>query len=617
MIALTAIIVSCNRDEFNDMPVRNPLEGMTIKATRMPSTLGSIIISEGEDGFTISEETKTTVVYGNTNYGAGETSHWLANDLISMFFYSGNTYKGNVIFRATSVNGSSAVFVYESGYLPEDGTYTVKSISPGSVSYNETLAYFAIPNPQTQVGRSANHIGPYDFMYDEDVMTVSGGVLLDSDINLFFTRLCSMLRFSLKSNNLNNVNIRKIRVKSQSYLNQFRTDAYFNPSAETTDYGFSQLSNELTLFCNNSGNLQIGEVFDAYMLLFPNIVNNTTDNFIVSIDFSTDNGATIKTQETIIPKSAAAFLQQPFQSGFRYLFKLLISGNNIETFTHGGLTYEVNTETHKFRLIDAQNASGVVTLPQTVTAYPGCTLTSIDNSAFLYNSSITKINIPATVTDIGSNAFFSCYSLNEVNFQGTPQLTSIGDNAFSSCALTSITIPQSVTDIGSNAFFFCYSLNEVNFQGTPQLTSIGDNAFSGCALTSITIPQSVTNIGESAFAYCTSLSTVTLKSTGSLSLGKELFANTNLQTLKLYCPPPTLHPDGVFTNVSLSGQATTIQVLNTTTNINSYNNALSSKSNGWNHSTSSLASLTSGGSISVNSLSGDTGNITITANLTN
>ena len=60
----------------------------------------------------------------------------------------------------------------------------------------------------------------------------------------------------------------------------------------------------------------------------------------------------------------------------------------------------------------------------------------------------------------------------------TYSVTSIGDNAFSSCDLTSIEIPNSVTSIGDYAFVYCLSL------------------------TSIQIPNSVTSIGNNALRYC-------------------------------------------------------------------------------------------------------------------
>lgn len=60
-------------------------------------------------------------------------------------------------------------------------------------------------------------------------------------------------------------------------------------------------------------------------------------------------------------------------------------------------------------------------------------------------------------------------------------VTSICDNAFATCGMTSISIPNSVT-------------------------SIGDSAFNGCTrITKISIPDSVTDIGDFAFGFCDSL----------------------------------------------------------------------------------------------------------------
>ena len=93
------------------------------------------------------------------------------------------------------------------------------------------------------------------------------------------------------------------------------------------------------------------------------------------------------------------------------------------------------------------------------------------------------------ITSIGENAFSSCPSLRTL--EGLPKLTNIGTSAFANCTgLTNITIPNSVTSIGSYAF-------------------------SGCGgLTSITIPDSVTSIGEGAFSGCSSLESITIPFVG-------------------------------------------------------------------------------------------------------
>ena len=110
----------------------------------------------------------------------------------------------------------------------------------------------------------------------------------------------------------------------------------------------------------------------------------------------------------------------------------------------------------------------------------GKKVTSIGEEAFWYTS-LTSIDIPASVTSIGDRAFFACTSL------------------------TSIDIPASVTSIGEGTFLMCRLLESIELP--PSVTSIGDSAFSSCySLTSIELPSSVTSIGFKAFDECDLLS---------------------------------------------------------------------------------------------------------------
>ena len=123
---------------------------------------------------------------------------------------------------------------------------------------------------------------------------------------------------------------------------------------------------------------------------------------------------------------------------------------------------------------------------------------------------IEEVEIPDTVTEIGSYAFHNFLELKKINIPNS--VTRIGKGAFYLCSsLVSIKIPNSVTSIGNDAFSDCSSLTSITIPDS--VTSIGYGAFSNCrSLTSITIPDSVTSIGNrtgcQAFSWCSSLTNI-------------------------------------------------------------------------------------------------------------
>ena len=129
----------------------------------------------------------------------------------------------------------------------------------------------------------------------------------------------------------------------------------------------------------------------------------------------------------------------------------------------------------------------------------------------------TNISIPNYIAIIGSSAFQSNTTLQNVNFEAGSSLTMFALNAFYKCsALTYVFIPNSVTSIERSAFSYCSSLTTVDFESTTnsQLTLISFSAFRYCtSLTSFIIPYHVTDINEYAFDGCTKLTSVTFMNT--------------------------------------------------------------------------------------------------------
>ena len=148
-------------------------------------------------------------------------------------------------------------------------------------------------------------------------------------------------------------------------------------------------------------------------------------------------------------------------------------------------------------------------------------LTSLGSLSFAKCVSLAAIEIPKSLKEVSSTdgPFKGCGKLATVTFEeGTTQVV---DRLFQACpGLTSIDIPASITSIGSNAFLGS-ALEEVTFHDG--LQSIGFKSFEGTKLTKLDVPDTVTAIDGYAFRYCTNLQTVELSNRLS-ELGNLAFA---------------------------------------------------------------------------------------------
>lgn len=152
-----------------------------------------------------------------------------------------------------------------------------------------------------------------------------------------------------------------------------------------------------------------------------------------------------------------------------------------------------------------------------------------------YLGTDTHVVIPAyingiQITSIANNAFQNCENLQTIEL---PEgLQTIGAWAFAESSLTEIEIPHTVSEIGENAFINCVSLKKVRLP--KDLTEIKTCCFFGCTgLEQFNLPQGLQRIGDWALAY-TPFMTLELTDAAITEIGAGAFAGCeNLVSVKL------------------------------------------------------------------------------------
>ncbi len=192
--------------------------------------------------------------------------------------------------------------------------------------------------------------------------------------------------------------------------------------------------------------------------------------------------------------------------------------------------FEYTTSNGAITITGCYVATNNVNIPGAINTYPVTGIASYAN----WSGTMTNVTIPASVTNISSEAFNYCQNLKSFTVNGSnPSYTSFGGVLFNKPMTTLIQcpmaltggyeIPGSVINLGAPAFGNCSHLTSVIIPNG--VTNISDSAFGNCSgLTNIVIPDSVTNIGYSAFDYCTGLMSVTIGAKVTI-IGDYGFAN--------------------------------------------------------------------------------------------
>ncbi len=121
----------------------------------------------------------------------------------------------------------------------------------------------------------------------------------------------------------------------------------------------------------------------------------------------------------------------------------------------------------------------------------------IAQSAFK-KAKFESVTFAEGIKAIPEDAFNACSSLTEVNLPDG--LVEIGKTAFYLCPIESLDVPGSVQEIGEKAFYqFDSKLTSLTLH--EGLLEIGASAFENARLTRLEIPDSVTTIGSGAFNW--------------------------------------------------------------------------------------------------------------------
>jgi hypothetical protein len=107
--------------------------------------------------------------------------------------------------------------------------------------------------------------------------------------------------------------------------------------------------------------------------------------------------------------------------------------------------------------------------------------------------SLSSINIPQSVTTIGSYAFDGCFNLKSVKIFGA--VTELQEGCFESCPITELVLPTTLKKIGPSAL---NSLMVESLVLPSGLYFIGDNAINSASIKNITLPSTVSYIGSRA-----------------------------------------------------------------------------------------------------------------------
>ena len=185
-----------------------------------------------------------------------------------------------------------------------------------------------------------------------------------------------------------------------------------------------------------------------------------------------------------------------------------------------GLEYEVNGNYCTITGIGSCKDTEIY-IPEEIN---GKAVKKIANHAFQDNTTVTKIWLPDTITEIGWEAFNGCSNLKIINIPQSAE--TLGRRMFGGCLLDEFYCYSPYVNENKNSDFNIPKAKKIIYGGADWCTKISYNeaveevvlldtvkfiSFSECKnLKQVTIPDSVTYITKVAFSGCTKLTHITI-----------------------------------------------------------------------------------------------------------
>ena len=159
------------------------------------------------------------------------------------------------------------------------------------------------------------------------------------------------------------------------------------------------------------------------------------------------------------------------------------------------------------------------------------------NSGALYFETTSDTEVAVAPVPAGKAPYEGVVIIPEQVFYNGVNYTvsAIADSAFYQSQVTGVQVPNTVTAIGVSAFAYVETLANITLP--LHLNSVSQTMLAGTTVTNVAVPEGVQTVGVGAFQSCAQLHTVLLPSTLSLI---DAYGFNNCHNLyEMYCAAPT------------------------------------------------------------------------------